>query len=336
MKKYIIQLMQWMIAGVVAVVICNGLLMTYHRPTGWIDRSNSATNAIWRPNSTILMGTEGRGYHTVDDNGYINLNLPKQEHYCLVVGSSYTQGKEVLFGYRYTDLLNDMLAENTETLAVYNCSQDGYFLPDIISNFCAITEEFSDADTIVIETITTDFSSEALKEACNQHEFDEKQVGSVILSNLSMKQKAKMLMKEGLPIYSILKSQLIAIQNKGGDVGANSMVDTEQEECLLEALALIRSQFDGQLVILYHPKVTLSKEGNLVITQQETTSMFAAACEVNNIVFVDVSDAFLDAYESDYSVPYGFSNTIMASGHLNVDGHRVIAEELYRILKEDK
>lgn len=339
MKKYIWQMMQWIVAGILAVVICNCLLLAYHRPAGWIERTNSATSAIWRPGSTLLMGTEGRGTYTVDKNGYLNADLPRQEDYCLVLGASYTQGKEVKFGERYTDLLNVMLADSTEKLAVYNCSQDAKFLPGIICDFYAITREFPDAETIVIETGNTDFSSKELKAACNQHGFDENQVGSVIMSNMSFIQKAKLLVKEGLPFYTILKSQLTAVAAKNatsGTADSSQAVDTEQEQCLLEALALIRSQFDGQLIILYHPMVSLAKNGELVITEQETTAMFAAACEANDIVFVDVSEAFLAAYAKDYSVPYGFSNTTMATGHLSVDGHRVIAEELYNILKEEK
>ena len=50
----------------------------------------------------------------------------------------------------------------------------------------------------------------------------------------------------------------------------------------------------------------------------------------NDIVFVDTGDAFLKAYENDYSVPYGFSNTTIGNGHLNQTGHRIVAEEFYK------
>lgn len=341
MKKYIHQIFQWICAGIIAVVVCNCLLLIYHRPAGWIERTNSATSAIWRPGSTLLMGTEGRGSYTVDKDGYLNADLPKQDNYVLVLGASYTQGKEVKFGERYTDLLNGMLTESTDKLAVYNCSQDAKFLPGIINDFYAITQEFPDAETIVIETGNTDFSSKELQAACNQHDYDKKQVGSVIMSNMSFMQKAKLLAKESLPLYTVLKSQMTAMAARndvGGVVDSDSSanVDTEQEQSLMKALALIRSQFDGKLIIMYHPMVSLEGTGELVITEQKTTEMFAAACAANNILFVDMSDAFLTAYEEDYSVPYGFFNTTMATGHLSADGHRVIAEELYKVLKEEE
>ena len=341
MKKYIGQAIQWIAAGILAVVLCNALLLIYHRPAGWIERTNSSTSAIWRPGSTLLMGTEGRGTYTVDKDGYLNADLPKQDNYCLVLGASYTQGKEVKFGERYTDLLNDMLAESPDKLAVYNCSQDAKFLPGIINDFYAITKEFPEAETIIIETGNTDFSSKELLAACNQHGFDENQRGSVLMANMSSVQKAKLFIKECLPFYTILKSQLTAMaaQNaeaEGKTSGSVQTADTEQEQSLLTALALIRSQFDGELIIMYHPMVSLAETGELVITEQDTTEMFAAACASNNILFVDMSEAFLEAYEENYSVPYGFSNTTMATGHLSVDGHRVIAEKLYEVLKEEE
>ena len=339
MKKYIRQVVQWGIAVVFAVFLCNALLYFYHRPAGWIERTNSATSAIWRPGSTLIMGTEGRGVYHVDKEGYLNADLPRQEGYCLVLGASYTQGKEVRFGERYTDLLNDMLAESDDKLAVYNCSQDAKFLPGIINDFYAVTQEFPDAGTIVIETGNTDFTVKELIAACEQHGYDANQRGSVITENMSKTQKLKMLVKESLPFYTILKSQLAAM--KGVNATARNaekepVVDSLKAESLNGALELIRSQYAGRLVIMYHPTVSLTEDGEMEITVQETTPMFRAACEANDILFVDVSEAFLEAYEESYAVSYGFSNTTMGTGHLSGDGHRVIAEELYKVLKEEQ
>jgi len=337
MKNYVRQIVQWMAAGLLAVLLCNVLLCLYHRPAGWIERINSATNAIWRPGSTLIMGTEGRGVYHVDKDGYLNADLPRQEDYCLVLGASYTQGKEVRFGERYTDLLNDMLAESEDKLAVYNCSQDAKFLPGIINDFYAITQEFADAGTIVIETGNTDFTAKELAAACEQHGYDENQRGSVLADKMSTMQRLKLYVKEGLPIYTILKSQLAAM--KGVDATARGaedepVADSAQEESLHTALSLIRSQYAGRLIIMYHPTVSLTADGTLEIDVQETTPMFRTACEANDILFVDVSEAFLAAYDVEYAVPYGFSNTTMGTGHLSADGHRVIAEELYKVLKE--
>lgn len=47
-----------------------------------------------------------------------------------------------------------------------------------------------------------------------------------------------------------------------------------------------------------------------------------------------MGDAFLKEYEASYEVPYGFSNTSPGTGHLNRTGHRLVAEELYKMIGE--
>ncbi|MEZ3460960.1 MAG: hypothetical protein K1W23_02095 [Lachnospiraceae bacterium] len=40
------------------------------------------------------------------------------------------------------------------------------------------------------------------------------------------------------------------------------------------------------------------------------------------------------AFEDHLVVPYGFQNTAIGDGHLNADGHRIVARELYQVLKD--
>ena len=44
--------------------------------------------------------------------------------------------------------------------------------------------------------------------------------------------------------------------------------------------------------------------------------------------------AFVEYYEHNKEVPYGFSNTKPGNGHLNKLGHRLIAEALIPYIKE--
>jgi hypothetical protein len=58
------------------------------------------------------------------------------------------------------------------------------------------------------------------------------------------------------------------------------------------------------------------------------------ACKSNNILFIDMSDIFLSKYEKEYILPHGFSNSAVGAGHLNADGHSMIAEKLVRVILE--
>lgn len=335
MKKIIKEVIQWTSAIAVAVVVFNGLLFLYNKPTAFIDRTNSSTNTIHTPGNYILHGTEGWGLHPVDRNGYVNKDLPLQEDYCVVVGASYTQGKEVKQGERFTDILNEKLADSNDALAIYNCSQDGYYFPSLTKNFYAITQEFSDAKAIVIEIGNTDFSTEQLIEGLEQRDFDEKQLGKNIYSSLSTKEKLSIKVKDFVPIYTIFKNQVKAFnKTDNADTVDNSKTDTaKQEKALGDLLAKIRGQWDKELIIMYHPAVEINNDGTMSTKKLTMVETFDKLCKENDITFVNVAEAFENQYNKDYSVPYGFSNTSMGSGHLNSVGHRIIADELYDILK---
>ena len=55
-------------------------------------------------------------------------------------------------------------------------------------------------------------------------------------------------------------------------------------------------------------------------------------CEENGIYFISMTERFLNEYAKDYTIPYGFMNTSVAKGHLNENGHRMLADEVYRLI----
>ena len=81
------QCMGWAAAAAAAFLVCNALVFFYHHPAGWIERDSSATVAIWKPGSTLRMGTEGCGVYTVDQRGYLNPELPLADN--LYAGSGF-------------------------------------------------------------------------------------------------------------------------------------------------------------------------------------------------------------------------------------------------------
>ena len=323
-------------AAAIAFTVCNFALFPYEKPAAWINRDKGATSSIWKPGSTIIHGTEGRGVYTVDGKGYLNEDKPLQEDDCtLVVGCSFTQGKEVPMGSRYSDILNDKLSDDGTKLAVYNCSQDGYFFPDIISGFNAVVSEFPDVDHIVLEITQTDWDVKTLTSALKQRGYEEEQTGEKIVGTFSSKKRLFLTAKEMLPIYSVLKSQATSLKNRSTSTSPSdkkSFDEVAYREAMRKCLALIRSEYKGDLIILYHPYVNIVDNEGLVINGEKGTPIFAELCEENGIRFVDMSQPFLAAYEKDNTVPCGFGNTTMGKGHFNKAGHKIVAEELYKVL----
>lgn len=329
----------WILAFVIAVLIGNSVSLIYERPTGWIDRENSSTPAIFNPGSVLVHNTEWHGVYQADKNGYFNKGTLVDSGYTIITGASHTAGKEVAYGYRYSDLLNLMLKSDSkyseDDIVAYNVSMDAYFFPAIINGFSCIVSEFPNSDNIVIEVGKTNFDVESLETALPQKLYSESERGALITQTLSFKKKLSMTVKEMVPLTSRIKTTLKTI-SKGNDKDSvnDSLQDLSLEDyrdALNLDLSTIREEYGGNLIILYHPTVTITDDG-MTVDKEVTTPIFAEVCAENNITFVDMTESFQRAYEEDYTVPYGFNNTSMGAGHLNADGHRLIAEALYPYL----
>ncbi len=338
MRKVLGHLVNWFGAVIVAMIIMNVLLAFYHRSAAWIDRPTCATRAIYWPGASILFGTEGRGYHKVDSRGYVNDIDELADDYVIAVGASHSQGKEVGAGERYVDLMNEWLGYSDKAY-VYCVSQSANYYPSIVSGFKALIQEFPESSKIIIEIGKTDFSVYELEKALDQREFDNAMTGENILSALSMKKKAILLLKEYSPLLFNVNEKINEIEQMNAkDTSAADITYTlvDYENALDKTLELMKAEYDGELIILFHPNVLILEDGSLAIEKAETDVIFKNECEKYGIRVVDMGDKFISEYNKDYSLPYGFFNSKMGSGHINADGHRMIAEELLSVVSPEE
>lgn len=97
----------------------------------------------------------------------------------------------------------------------------------------------------------------------------------------------------------------------------------------------VKQESDVELLIFYHPRIKLDENGNLKEMSSEEKQYlhaFSVACEENDITFVDMTQDFIDLYETEHIFPNGFPNTAVGVGHLNKYGHDVIAHKLAEVL----
>jgi hypothetical protein len=84
------------------------------------------------------------------------------------------------------------------------------------------------------------------------------------------------------------------------------------------------------LIIFYHPHLTLNSDGSASAdTNAEYLALFKNACDNNGVYFVDMTETFTRAYRERHVLPHGFWNTHVGAGHLNKNGHSLIARELF-------
>ncbi len=357
-KKTFKTIISWCLALAVALLCANLVSFFYRSGAGSIQRENAYSGSIRTPNSTIVRGAEGYGINAVDENGYLNdSSLPLAEHYILLMGSSHAEGLQVMQKDTMASVLNRMIDPTERT--VYNIGTAGQTFPLIVEGYQAAIDEFPNAEAIMIEISQLDFSEADFDSAMNQAVFDPASSGQALEQSLGFSRRLRNGILGVLPVISQLRQQMdsvsLSLQDAFGIAAfleqyrANAATDkTTQQDSIESAttpqagesayferinrvMERLRAEFGNPIFILYHSGVSILPDGMLRIDRDmRYYDEFQQACENNGIVFLDAGDAFLRAYAADYSLPYGFHNTTMPSGHLNTLGHRIVAEEFYQ------
>ena len=357
LKKNVITILSWCGALAIALLLANGVAFLYRSGAGSIQREHAYSTSIRTPNSIIVRGAEGYGINAVDENGYLNDDrLPLKERYILLMGSSHAEALQVMQKNTMTSVLNNMIDPNERT--VYNMGTAGQTFPLIVEGFQAALDEFPNAEAVMIEISRFELTKGDFKKAMDQATYDPASSGQALVHSLDFSRSLRNRVLGALPVISQLSQQIISMDFSMKDAfGVASFLkqyhaDAAEKETTAkpataqagesayfgrvdQALALLRGEFAGPIIILYHPAVSLLSNGTLRLDRDiEYYDDFARACEKNGVVFLDTGDSFLRAYAEDHSLPYGFHNTTMPSGHLNALGHRICAEEFYKAWME--
>lgn len=103
---------------------------------------------------------------------------------------------------------------------------------------------------------------------------------------------------------------------------------------LLDALA---ARAQAPLYFVYLPEVPVYKRGRLETRDPEAglAAEFAAICARRGIGFINLGDAFIDWHARTGTFPRGFANGLPWSGHLNANGHRLVAHAVINRLAHD-
>lgn len=339
------QIIGWLGAFILSFLIVNGVMFFYFKRPAWISRDEGASTGIYYPERNIVYAYEGFGINETDQNGYVNPNVELESKYILVMGSSHTQAKEVMAEERYSNLINQKITDENK-LYVYNIAIDGNYYPTIVKHFEAALQEFPNSEAVVIEIGHTDFEKQELENSLISVPFSKDTIGSVLVKNMNFVEKGKALFKENIPLIVLLAyKQLSSI-----DLGFDNMFwytdsyeipdnivesyynSQDSKDALEQTIKKLKNSYSKPIIIMYHPEVKLLKDGRMEIVRDDGVDTFKAICEKYKISFLDMGGVFEDKYSSCLVYPYGFANTAPGTGHLNTDGHQMIAESLYEEL----
>ena len=320
-----------LLSGVLAFAVLTACCVLYYNlPVHYICE-DGVSDYRWEHHKFYSTWKEGFAWGRTNNEGYMNSfdYTPKMPVDVLILGSSHMEARYVAQNKSTAALLNEWMPEKT----VYNLGLSSHAFLTCASNLEAALEKYAPADC-VMETSTLAFSNQDLQLTINGElpEVDSRSEG--ILALLQSNQYIRLAYKQIAYFFGSLPWEK---NNDAQDAAVPAAEDASSNEELLGTLLAKMSQTasdkGARLIILYHPSTKIDAGGNLVMGENEgDAGWFAEQCEENGIVFLDMTERFRTAYEEDFTLPHGFSNTTVGSGHLNKAGHEMIAQELYQIL----
>jgi hypothetical protein len=274
--------------------------------------------------------TEGFGYGEMNNEGFNNI----QDYFfqpieILLMGSSQMEGTNVPQNATTTALLNKLFGAKY----VYNIGISGHDFSHIVNNLKTAVQFYKPNEYVIIEIGSLQFNVQALEESING-----------TLERIPSYDNKIMFFLQKIPYLRLLYSQYKNFVGKGGDedfqqsgiafdIGKLSVA----LDAVMKKLYMIEKEHGIKIIIFYHPHFTLNNNGSISEnTVYEYQKTFENACNNNDILFVNMADVFIEEYNNNHILPHGFSNTAVGSGHLNRNGHKIIAHELFRQINNIK
>lgn len=326
----LLKLKQWIriILGVLTgVLLLNLFCAFYYNPTAYIESDTGATDLVREPGAFTSRATEGVAWAVIDANGYNNPSVPDDgEIFVLMMGSSHTEALNVMQDKSASVLLEEMLRADGLTGRVYNIGMSSHTLVRNISNFGSALDEFAPTGYVVLETADVIMYTSALEDAQSGALEPLSATGADVPGLLTDRPLMRTLYRQYMNLTGAESTELYADYIPEDTMG-------RYEAALTDAFTMLRAEADArgvEIIIYYHPHLTLNFDGTVTPqTQPQCLEAFARACAAADVTFIDMTDTFLDAYDEDFTLPHGFSNTPAGTGHLNAAGHRMVAEALY-------
>lgn len=330
--------LKFIAAGATALTILTIFAVIYNYEGVHIKNQSGSTDYKWESRQPKLQMTEGFSTLRMDSNGFNNAYDLTEAPDILVMGSSHMEAVELMQDENVSYLLNNALND----YSVYNIGISGHTIYRCADNINAAADEYKPQKYIIIETDRVSLDEDLMKEVIADNLKTIPSYDSGIMYYLQKAPSVKLLYSQ----FDNWISQSLTISfNK--PLRSVKKVKPELEaskinESYIETLSMFLDTFsdcakenDIKIIIFYHPSETLLDDGSIKYnTDEDYLKIFSDMCAEKNIIFVDMTPEFERLYYEKHIMAHGFSNTAVGVGHLNKFGHKIIAEKLYKVIKE--
>lgn len=327
------EVLQWLLkAGISSIISLAALSMitvVYSHTGIHVSNETGATDYKWKPYQFRSNMTEGFSWFRMNGEGFNNsFDFADVDGVdILLMGSSHMEAVNISKDKNAGYFLNESFPEWT----TYNIGISGHTIYQCADNLEAAVSYYKPSKYVVIET--------------NRVRLDEKQMEEVINYNLAdipshdsgLRYAVQKYIPCFLPLYRELKNwmSLSAAVEAKVEESKDGVGNEKEYTALLESfIKRIADTVDiGKVIIFYHPNTVIDEKGVLSEEGRDSSEEFAAICRKNGIIFVNMYEDFKELYERDHKLAHGFANTAVGVGHLNEEGHKVIASKLAEVIK---
>jgi len=222
--------------------------------------------------------------------------------------------------------LDEMMSDGV----VYNIGVSQHTILNCADNLEAALEKYKPSEYVVIEALELYYSDEKIQSVLDSSMEELESHSGGIIGLLQKNQFFRLM-------YSQLKAFL---RNQNEEQILTSYIpriNLDLYNAMLEKLSKTADKYGAKLIILHQNNLILNDNGSLTPSIDEITrNNFRTVCENNGVIFVDMTDIFIENYNKTHILPHGFSNTSVESGHLNKHGHKLVADALFEIIGEVK
>ena len=331
MKKIISWLSKVAVSGLIAFVGLTAFCIIYFNVPVHYGTTDGATDYSWEKHKFHSRATEGFACGRTNNEGYSNSidYTDSQEIDILIMGSSHMEAFNVSLHDSTSARLGELLSNET----VYNIGISGHDFLVCADNMSAAIAKYNPKKYVILETSSLSFTDEQLTAAINETVTDIPSHSGGIIGMLQKNQFLRL-------CYTQLQNfsrNAKASDNSEKKATTDVVRNLELYDELLAKLSNTISENGAQLIIVYHSNLKLSEDGSAFHScDTELISNFADLCEKNNILFLNMTNRFIQYYNETHILPHGFGNTSVGSGHLNKHGHKMIAQAVYELIEETR
>lgn len=331
LKKLFIKLIKIIISAAIALTALTAFCFFYSNPPIHYATPDGPTDYKWASDRFRSQATEGFSFGKTNNEGYFNT----ENHYAgetidiLIMGSSQMEAANVMPTESTAALLGKKLNDKT----VYNIGTSGHYLPTCAANLESALTTYEPRSFVIVQTDNLLFSDDELIQAleCTVPEIPSYNTG--IIGILQHNCFLRHLYHQGKNYTDKTPVDTEPVQQQTADYGA--VTNRGLLSQLLSNMASKVSAHGAKLLIIYNPWTGISADGSLVVKGNPSeVDQYREICAENGILFLDMTGRFISEYEQNFTLPYGFSNTAVGTGHLNRYGHAMIADELFKLISE--